>query len=194
MVTRSRWPRALTGSTQKPLSALWNVTRSTIPASTSWSGWMEGGGTIMGRTILSPPYKRQKPRRCKGGVVHHVMMSGNGRSVLFPYDCGCRSHRQRRLASPCYLTDDNCCSSPIGLWSGDLFGKARPVFGRPDTPARCRHGGADCVTCSPLSGRTASCPHRRIHAISVKSLAGSLRHRPGTPFRPPFVTKESGRC
>ena len=37
-VTRSRWPRALTRSTQKPLSALWNVTRSTSPASASTGG------------------------------------------------------------------------------------------------------------------------------------------------------------
>ena len=34
-VTRSRWPRALIRSTQKPLSALWKVTRSIEPASTS---------------------------------------------------------------------------------------------------------------------------------------------------------------
>src|ERR1700753_2515515 len=36
-VTKSRWPRALMRSTQKPLSALWNVTRSTRPASGSRS-------------------------------------------------------------------------------------------------------------------------------------------------------------
>ena len=34
-VTRSRCPRALTRSTQKPVSALWKVTRSTSPASAS---------------------------------------------------------------------------------------------------------------------------------------------------------------
>ena len=34
-VTRSRRPRAFTRSTQNPLSALWNVTRSTVPASAS---------------------------------------------------------------------------------------------------------------------------------------------------------------
>ena len=34
-VMRSRWPRALTRSTQKPFSELWNVTRSTSPANTS---------------------------------------------------------------------------------------------------------------------------------------------------------------
>src|SRR5882672_5700758 len=30
-VTRSRWPRTLTRRTQKPVSELWNVTRSTSP-------------------------------------------------------------------------------------------------------------------------------------------------------------------
>src|SRR4051812_17741705 len=42
MVTKSRWPRAFARRTQKPFSALWKVTRSTRPASTSWvddSGW-----------------------------------------------------------------------------------------------------------------------------------------------------------
>src|SRR5271170_1695967 len=34
-VIGSRWPRALTRSTQNPLSELWNVTRSTRPAKTS---------------------------------------------------------------------------------------------------------------------------------------------------------------
>src|SRR5215469_6904764 len=34
-VMRSRWPRALTRSTQNPLSELWNVTRSTRPDRTS---------------------------------------------------------------------------------------------------------------------------------------------------------------
>src|SRR5262245_7336654 len=34
-VTRSRWPRALTRKTQKPLSGLWKVTRSTRPTSVS---------------------------------------------------------------------------------------------------------------------------------------------------------------
>ena len=37
-VTSSRWPRALRRSTQKPVSGLWKVTRSTRPASTSRPG------------------------------------------------------------------------------------------------------------------------------------------------------------
>src|SRR4051794_15688963 len=36
VVTSSRCPRALIRRTQKPFSALWNVTRSTRPARTSW--------------------------------------------------------------------------------------------------------------------------------------------------------------
>src|ERR1700724_1468725 len=35
-VTSSRWPRAFARRTQKPFAALWKVTRSTSPASTSW--------------------------------------------------------------------------------------------------------------------------------------------------------------
>ena len=38
VVTRSRWPRALIRSTQKPVSGLWKVTRSTRPTSTSRPG------------------------------------------------------------------------------------------------------------------------------------------------------------
>ena len=34
-VTRSRWPRTFTRSTQNPFSGLWNVTRSTKPARAS---------------------------------------------------------------------------------------------------------------------------------------------------------------
>src|SRR3954471_16380873 len=36
VVTSSRWPRALMRRTQNPFSALWDVTRSTSPARTSW--------------------------------------------------------------------------------------------------------------------------------------------------------------
>src|SRR5215510_9241475 len=42
-VTRSRWPRAFARSTQKPFSLLWNVTRSTRPASISWVDGSRGG-------------------------------------------------------------------------------------------------------------------------------------------------------
>src|SRR4051812_23813669 len=43
-VARSRWPRTLTRSTQKPVSGLWKVTRSTRPASASRWGEEGGGG------------------------------------------------------------------------------------------------------------------------------------------------------
>lgn len=35
MVTRFLWPRALIRSKQKPVSSLWRITRSTIPAGVS---------------------------------------------------------------------------------------------------------------------------------------------------------------
>src|SRR5881409_2023253 len=38
-VTRSRWPRTFTRSTQKPVSSLWKVTRSTAPVRCS-VGWV----------------------------------------------------------------------------------------------------------------------------------------------------------
>src|SRR5271163_253057 len=44
-VTKSRWPRAFARRPQKPFSALWKVTRSTRPASTSRVD--DSGGDIM---------------------------------------------------------------------------------------------------------------------------------------------------
>jgi len=49
MVTASRRPRASTLSTQKPVSGLWNTTRSTSPARTSPSSLAWG----IARTIRS---------------------------------------------------------------------------------------------------------------------------------------------
>src|SRR5580704_9431402 len=48
-VTSSRCPRAFARSTQKPFSTLWNVTRSTRPANTSWvddSGFIPVAGSF----------------------------------------------------------------------------------------------------------------------------------------------------
>src|ERR1700730_7890781 len=50
-VTSSQCPRAFARSTQKPFSTLWNVTRSTRPASTSWvdgsgCGFIRNGGSL----------------------------------------------------------------------------------------------------------------------------------------------------
>src|SRR5690349_8096102 len=53
-VTRSRWPRALTRRTQKAVSGLWKVTRSTRPASASRSG--EEGGGVAPRPALPPAW------------------------------------------------------------------------------------------------------------------------------------------
>ena len=47
-VMSSRCPRALTRRTQKPFSSLWNVTRSTRPASTSW---VDGSGCGFMRSL-----------------------------------------------------------------------------------------------------------------------------------------------
>src|SRR6202035_5254604 len=56
-VIKSRWPRALMRSTQKPFSALWNVTRSTRPARTSrvdCSSWACCGLLTRCRAPLGP--------------------------------------------------------------------------------------------------------------------------------------------
>src|SRR3954452_1255850 len=62
-VTRSRWPRAFTRRTQKPVSGLWNVTRSTSPASASRSG---GAAPVAAPVELAPatePWRSWRPAR-----------------------------------------------------------------------------------------------------------------------------------
>src|SRR6266849_2459159 len=54
-VTRSRCPRAFARKTQNPFSALWKVTRSTSPASTSWVD--DSGRELIG-TIVSATFAR----------------------------------------------------------------------------------------------------------------------------------------
>src|SRR6204780_4613505 len=59
-VTKSRWPRAFARRTQKPFSALWKVTRSTKPASTSW---VDDSGVGLMRSPRSPVFSpRATPR------------------------------------------------------------------------------------------------------------------------------------
>src|SRR3954470_23098983 len=65
MVTRSRCARALTRSTQKPLSALWKVTRSTAPAMTSRSGWLVVGGADIAM-MIGYVGEDGEPRRRRG--------------------------------------------------------------------------------------------------------------------------------
>src|SRR5271169_6415990 len=71
-VTRSRWPRAFALRTQKPLSGLWNVTRSTRPASTSWVdgsgldfiGIAESSVSLLAlRLWFGEGYRRDRPLR-----------------------------------------------------------------------------------------------------------------------------------
>src|SRR2546428_7386565 len=50
-VTRSRWPRTFTRRTQKPVSSLWNVTRSTLPARCSVGVSDGGDGVNRGMTV-----------------------------------------------------------------------------------------------------------------------------------------------
>src|SRR3954469_20378183 len=68
VVTRSRCPRALTRRTQKPFSALWKVTRSTRPASTSCADKLGCG--------FSPPFTRHRalqPLLEADGLSHRMI-------------------------------------------------------------------------------------------------------------------------
>src|SRR5208337_3643797 len=93
MVTRSRCPRAFIRSTQKPLSALWNVTRSTVPASTSRSGRVEDGGGAIGWIMavrVGCGERREQVRRqgLAAGVVQKVLFpgyTGNRQSRASPH-------------------------------------------------------------------------------------------------------------
>src|SRR5271166_1530308 len=63
-VTKSRWPRAFALRTQKPFSALWKVTRSTSPASTSWvDGSRLDFIRIAGSSVLSLGATSVEPHR-----------------------------------------------------------------------------------------------------------------------------------
>ena len=61
-VIRSRWPRALTRSTQNPFSGLWNVTRSTRPAKASvavvWTKLATPSALRQNRLRLCSSYQR----------------------------------------------------------------------------------------------------------------------------------------
>jgi len=59
-VTRSLWPRTLTRSTQKPVSALWNVTRSTSPAKGSRARPWSAVTLSMGRLDRHRGYARRQ--------------------------------------------------------------------------------------------------------------------------------------
>jgi len=63
-VTRSRWPRALIRSTQKPLSALWNVTRSTSPASASIGGPLALDGAVGTNRVTAASRQAEPGRKC----------------------------------------------------------------------------------------------------------------------------------
>ena len=72
-VIRSRWPRAFTRSTLKPLSSLWKVTRSTRPARFSRSG-----------APSDPPARDVPPLliRHGGRRQSNLVVSGDGETYL----------------------------------------------------------------------------------------------------------------
>src|ERR1700731_4060302 len=79
-VMRSRWPRALTRRTQKPLSGLWNVTRSTKPPRTSvelaakFLTWTEDN---LPRQVVYEGLREDKPTsEVRRGVPHAKLAAG----------------------------------------------------------------------------------------------------------------------
>jgi hypothetical protein len=90
-VTKSRWPRAFARRTQKPFSALWKVTRSTRPASTSW---VDDSGVGRMRSPRSPVFSpratgtpRGQPAVRSALVLDFVGLAGLSvhlLSVFFP--------------------------------------------------------------------------------------------------------------
>src|SRR4051812_2307706 len=80
-VTGSRWPRTLTRRTQKPVSALWKVTRSTSPARAS-VGWPrsvadEAVGAGRGTLLATKAPLRAHPRRSESAVVTRPALDGS---------------------------------------------------------------------------------------------------------------------
>ena len=83
VVTRSRWPRALIRSTQKPVSGLWKVTRSTRPASTSWLGaaprppaWPAGVRSRWSADGFGPGFMGvDYHRRLSGALLHESSLA-----------------------------------------------------------------------------------------------------------------------
>ena len=93
-VTSSRWPRALTRRTQKPLSSPWKVTRSTEPASTSRSD--DGDSCFM----VVRPGCRSRPI---GRESYFVLRTHSPPDVMLPEsmtDSACRDFDARTGERP----------------------------------------------------------------------------------------------
>ena len=67
-VTTSRCPRTLARRTQKPFSALWKVTRSTRPASTSWVD-NSGRCVIYFAALVGGPLRCRRVESCRAYSV-----------------------------------------------------------------------------------------------------------------------------
>ena len=132
-VTSSRCPRTLTRSTQKPVSGLWKVTRSTRPAKASRSGATAAG---TGRAMLTScglgrdpvPGEQLQPSQALGGDP--VLPAPRGLepaavavnwAVNFQFDDpwwelrATRTHRENRSLRSCHPAKP---SPPAGLVRG----------------------------------------------------------------------------
>jgi len=135
MVTRSRWLRTFTRRTQKPVSSLWKVTRSTLPARCSVSVSDGGVGVrndmmeSLKRGVLSA-WRRHAPTHLKS-VDHHgggCELAGEAWTVCYPRESYTARHR--------------CLSLPFSvLETPPVMARfALPTTSKPNTslPRACR--------------------------------------------------------
>jgi hypothetical protein len=102
-VTRSRCPRAFARRTQKPFSALWNVTRSTRPARTSW---VEGATCGFMHATRPFPKGARRGEYCQRGpagdrqtLLLWVIFNDLGPGRALPVNPNDRKYRARSGAS-----------------------------------------------------------------------------------------------
>ena len=123
-VTRSRWPRTLTRSTQKPVSALWNVTRSTSPDKgsrlRSWSG-----------TALAMEHTRSASAALKQAILLDAIAAS---SAALRSNRRLRVQRQAGLRS-CIRSNSNCIVGPALRHAFDVVGCFLRLL--PCSPCRC---------------------------------------------------------
>src|SRR5262245_22589945 len=121
-VTRSRWPRTLTRRTQKPVSSLWNVTRSTAPVRCSM-GLTSGEVGAKGAIDCSRAYRWGTSRSHCGRYTQRRHMFGipgrtcTWRAYYTPEQCT-RVLTIQAVGRPLTGTDGACGASDDHLSAG----------------------------------------------------------------------------
>ena len=166
VVTRSRCPRAFARSTQKPLSALWKVTRSTRPANASRGGDDEDGSGY-----------RRIGRRFRGPVPPS---SDDASKYTRPeFHSG-----EEKTSRP----DGQAANQPSGAALADKRSRAARAPGKAPTKTALAYSGAHCRLNAPwLLFRV-----RRLQALDVEHPCAPIfcgrRSWPSCDFmkKPPF--------